>query len=549
MKYFASLLLLLLSFIVNAQYPYLDGGPDDTLDCSTNCTTLHADYFPAMATSSYSVSQIPYNPFPFNTGMNINLAADDQWSGVFGIPFTFCFLDGSYNQLVIGSNGIVSFNTSYANAYCPYRLTDGDTLPTDSLPAISIFGTMQDMHPGLGGAIYIDTFGTAPSRVFTISYFEVPYYDCEDTFYTGQIALYETTNLIDVFIESKLVCPTQNGGRALEGIQDDGNAGFPVPGRNNGVWTAANDAWRFSPNALPNIVRISWYQGTSLIGFGDSISVCPNNTTTYRVTASYTLCSGPPVVFADTVTIYASYLAIQPAVQNVTCFGGNDGFASVNASGATPPYTYSWSPNSSSASTASGLTAGSYTATVWDATNCFNIATVNITQPPLLTLSDSSVATTCSSCNDGIIILTAGGGTPSYLFSIAPPAGNQIGGFFYNLPAGNYNACVTDVNGCVTCDSVFVDMTSLVDNLTNSTQIYFFPNPFHQSTTLEINSILNDDDLTLILNDALGRRVFTEKVPSNRITINRQQLPDAGIYYYRLSGGKIKALGKLIVFD
>ena len=63
--------------------------------------------------------------------------------------------------------------------------------------------------------------------------------------------------------------------------------------------------------------------------------------------------------------------------QNTYCNGGNnDGFASVNVSGGVPPYTYSWSPNSSTAFTASGLTAGSYTATVWDATNCYNLATV-----------------------------------------------------------------------------------------------------------------------------------------------------------------------------
>jgi hypothetical protein len=548
MKYFVIFFFILLTFSSRAQYPYIELGADDTLDCSTNCTTLHADYFHAMATSSYSVTQIPYTPFPYNSGLNINLASDDRWSQVIALPFTFCFMGGNYNQLVIGSNGIVSFNITYANTTCPYRLTDGETLPTDSFPYISIFATMQDLHPGLGGAIYIDTAGTAPSRVFTISYYQVPYYDCEDTLYTGQVALYETTNLIDVYIESKLVCTTHNGGRALEGIQDDATTAFAVPGRNNTVWSVANDAWRFAPNALPNIVRISWYQGSTLLGLGDSMTVCPATTTTYRATASYTMCSGPPVVLADSVTIHANYLAVQLSTQNVSCYGNSDGFASVNVNGGTPPYTYSWSPNSSSTNTASGLAAGSYTATVWDATNCFNTATINITQPTLLILSDSSVATTCTSCNDGIIILTASGGSPSYYYSISPPAGNQIGGFFYNLPAANYFSCVTDANGCMTCDSVTVNMFTSVPQITSSTSVLFYPNPFHSETFLWIQS--SKKNLSLRIFDASGRLFSETKITSPALLLSRKEIPHAGIYFYELiSDEMVEGKGKLVVLD
>jgi large repetitive protein len=547
MKYLSIFFFILLTFSSRAQYPSLEIGPDDTLDCSTNCITLHADYFHAMATSSYSVSPIAYNPFPFNSGTNINLTSDDRWSQVIAIPFTFCFMGGNYNQLVIGSNGIISFNITYANTSCPYRLTDGETLPTDSFPSVSIFGTMQDLHPGLGGAIYIDTIGTAPARVFTISYYEVPYYDCEDTLYTGQVALYETTNLIDVYIESKLVCTTHNGGRAVEGIQDDATTAFVVPGRNNSVWSVANDAWRFAPNALPNIVRISWYQGTSLLGLGDSITVCPTTTTTYRATASYTMCQGPPVILADTITIHANYLAVQPSAQHVTCFGNNDGSAAVLVTGATPPYTYSWSPNTSAAATATGLTAGSYTATVWDATNCYNTAVMNITQPALLTLSDSSVATTCTSCNDGIIILTAGGGSPSYFYSISPAAGNQIGGFFYNLPAGNYNACVTDANGCMTCDSITVDMSTTIYSVATTFNASFHPNPFSFSTTLQLKTISAES--TIQITDALGRLIFSEKISSDSFVLKKEQLGKAGIYFYWIKSAAENPASGILVLE
>jgi hypothetical protein len=53
--------------------------------------------------------------------------------------------------------------------------------------------------------------------------------------------------------------------------------------------------------------------------------------------------------------------AWQPLQTNVSCNGGSNGSASVTPSGA-GGYTYSWSPSGGTAATATGLTAGTYTA-------------------------------------------------------------------------------------------------------------------------------------------------------------------------------------------
>src|ERR1051326_2033815 len=113
MKYFYLILLSFFSATVSAQYPSLSLGPDDTLDCRTNCTTLHANYVHSMATTSYAVSQIPYNPFSFTSGVDIGLTADDLWSSPIAIPFTFCFYGHNYNEVIVGTNGLVSFNLAY----------------------------------------------------------------------------------------------------------------------------------------------------------------------------------------------------------------------------------------------------------------------------------------------------------------------------------------------------------------------------------------------------------------------------------------------------
>ena len=66
---------------------------------------------------------------------------------------------------------------------------------------------------------------------------------------------------------------------------------------------------------------------------------------------------------------------------NVSCFGVCDGTASVVANGATPPYSYAWSPNGGAAANATALCAGSYTCTVTDANNCSVKTSVVITTP------------------------------------------------------------------------------------------------------------------------------------------------------------------------
>ncbi|MDP4240919.1 MAG: SprB repeat-containing protein, partial [Bacteroidota bacterium] len=55
---------------------------------------------------------------------------------------------------------------------------------------------------------------------------------------------------------------------------------------------------------------------------------------------------------------------------NVTCNGGSNGSVTVNTTGGTPSYTYSWSPSGGTDKTATGLTAGTYTCTVTDANGC-----------------------------------------------------------------------------------------------------------------------------------------------------------------------------------
>jgi len=75
--------------------------------------------------------------------------------------------------------------------------------------------------------------------------------------------------------------------------------------------------------------------------------------------------------------VYVSRITLVTSGTNETHPGGNDGSATVNAAGGTPPYSYLWS-NGQTTATAVNLAAGSYTVTVTDARGCTAQATYTV---------------------------------------------------------------------------------------------------------------------------------------------------------------------------
>lgn len=194
----------------------------------------------------YEVVQMPYYPFPYQNGTFLPLS-DDQYSAALPIGFDFCFFGQTYQYLVVGSNGCLSFDLNLAMGYCPWSIIE--PIPTPSAPLNAIMGPWQDINPGLGGAVVFNVYGYAPYRKFVLSYYQVPMYSCTNLQFSNQIVLYETLNVIDINIASKPLCPTWNNGSAIEGIQNaDGTEAYVVPGRNvPNQWMSTGDSYRFIP--------------------------------------------------------------------------------------------------------------------------------------------------------------------------------------------------------------------------------------------------------------------------------------------------------------
>lgn len=129
---------------------------------------------------------------------------------------------------------------------------------------------------------------------------------------------------------------------------------------------------------------------------------------------------------------------------DVSCNGGNDGSASVAASGGTPGYTYSWS-NGATSSSITNLQSNSYTVTVSDVNSCPKIASVTVSQPLVISLSTSSTPASCKGGNNGTATASASGGNGGFTFSWS---NGGSGPTINSLSAGTYSVTATDIYGC-----------------------------------------------------------------------------------------------------
>ena len=312
----------LATFNTNAQgpgCPNVDAGADVVLDCgSGGCTDLTATFLETGESTSYDVSSIAYEPpFPF-TGLSnpVSVGADDIFSPVIPLPFDFCYFGDTYNEVVIGSNGIISFDVSQAEQFCSFSIGAGETVPTTAFHQNSIM-MFHDIDPRWGTAeVGYEVLGEAPCRTLVVAFANVPYYNFNDpnntAISTFQMVLYETTNAIDFYLQTKpdpntvLTSPI-NDGRAVLGIQNStGTQGFTPPDRNTSVWAAVDEAWRFTPNGDSNI-EFAWKDSNgAVIGNTPTINVCPTDTEVYTAEVIYTNCNGDIVTVEDDVEVSIS---------------------------------------------------------------------------------------------------------------------------------------------------------------------------------------------------------------------------------------------------
>jgi gliding motility-associated-like protein len=472
-------MIVLCSFLKAQQSPTIcpiNAGPDQTI-CAPNCANLSGTFVPTATTTSYATSTIPYAPDPFNVGTQLFLG-DDQWSSIIPLPFTFCFYGNSYTQLIIGSNGVISFTTAGPSntpgGYCQWPISAA--VPTASDPMNAVMGPWQDLYLPGGGQLRYSTYGASPCRRFVVSWYQVAMYSCTTTLCTQQIVLYETTNVIDDFIQTKGLCGW-NGGNGIEALNNaTGTAATVQAGRNYPVqWTTTNDGKRYTPSGAVNYT-VSWYQGATAVpstvnaATGTvTATVCPTNTTTYTLQATYTNCNNTTQTVSDQMIVNVNQLTTSAGPDQSICSGGCTNLT-CTAAGAT---SFSW-------------------VTIPGNTNVGNTATINVCPVATTTYVCTATSPTCSGMDTVVVNVSAmttasagpddsvcvnsctnlqGSGGVSYAWS---PAGSISGPSNVANPLACptvttiYTVTVTDAAGCIGTDqtTVYVAPTALSVNIT-----------------------------------------------------------------------------------
>ncbi len=140
------------------------------------------------------------------------------------------------------------------------------------------------------------------------------------------------------------------------------------------------------------------------------------------------------------------------SVNDISCYGKNDGMIDITVSGGWLPYTFSWSGSggfTANTEDIADLPAGYYNITVTDAGGCVEqVTNIEIKEPDaLVTTIQTNSTILCNGELTGELEAMPSGGTGAYTYLWNDP-GHQTTKKATYLEAGTYTVIVTDDNGC-----------------------------------------------------------------------------------------------------
>lgn len=336
----------------------------DTAVCKGSNLNVFVNIPTVRSTTSYTVNAIPHiDTLPCESagslvaGSGINI--DDGYSSIQNIGFNFCFYGNSHSQIQICDNGFLTFSVNkpvlgaltapFIAQALPLAANPNPASGANTLPPNSILGAWMDAYlvtggsnPG-GGTITTQLVGTAPFRAYIVKWNNCKYFlsTCRSTpnmVLNMKIVLYETTNLIDIYIKTKPICSLSSTVLrylTTQGLQGDSISKFIVnPGRNNSIWDGANSAVRFVPNGTANTTTVQWTKNGTVISSTPTASFThSDDSASYVANVSYTQpCPSGTFISRDTLKVYGqnNIITVQNQFDTIACQGSKS-YNSTNA--------------------------------------------------------------------------------------------------------------------------------------------------------------------------------------------------------------------------
>ncbi|KIC89065.1 SprB repeat-containing protein, partial [Flavihumibacter sp. ZG627] len=159
------------------------------------------------------------------------------------------------------------------------------------------------------------------------------------------------------------------------------------------------------------------------------------------------------------VTVEVQTITALPTVGQTACTGAT-GAITLEVTGGTPVYSYSWTgPGSFTAGTKdlTGLVAGMYAVVITDINGCETTLDVEVgSEIQTIDLTEVITQTICTSDNGGIDLIIDGGTAPYTISWNGPRSYNSSDEDITNLAPGVYTVTVTDANGCTATKDIEV---------------------------------------------------------------------------------------------
>lgn len=388
-----------------------------------------------------------------------------------------------YSVTMTDAQGNTASDTAIVTVIPPMTITFNSVNPkcfggsdgsTTANPASGLAPYTYSWNPPAGGTTQTVSGLAIGSYVVTVT-------DAKGCTFSSSVALTEPSQVTVTVVPTPAPCGTGNGAAtatagggtgSLTYTWSNGVAGPTVSGLIVGIYTVTvTDQNLCSQTSIATIGNnpspsIDSFTGTNLLCAGDnsgSVAVSASGGTipyTYiwsnggpsgsasitglaagTYTVSVTDASGCAAISTVSITepppIVAGTTATSASCSSLT------GTATVNSSGGSPGYTYSWNDGQTTL-TATGLGSGVYTVEVTDANGCSITQTASVGGSPTVTLSLSPSSVKCFG-DDTTLTVTVNTGTPGYSYSWSD---GQTTSTATGLKAGSYSVVVTDAIGC-----------------------------------------------------------------------------------------------------
>lgn len=220
---------------------------------------------------------------------------------------------------------------------------------------------------------------------------------------------------------------------------------------------------------------------------------------------------------------------------NVSCFGQNDGSATVSAVGGSG-FTFTWIPVGGNAISATNLAIGNYSCIITNSCGSTFTQTVTITQPTTISVTVNSNNSVLCNGNMANITATGLGGNGSYTYTWST---GTIANAINVSPTSNtnYTVTVSDYNNCA-ASTVFTQSVAVCTNVQPNLNRYkstfkVYPNPTEGLINVEF-LVFNSESVVIEIVNELGQIVYNStEIKQPKTQLNIKQL-NSGIYFLNI---------------